>query len=340
MAVKLQEFHAESIFRYTLGGLFGLILGLLILHILHVLSGTEAIHTFLFHWVYYESPYHAQVIVAGFILAGIGLGLWVDSRRSLNTRKGEVKVLREINQTKTELISFASHEMRAPIAALRWSVKMILEGDFGDLPERQRDILSEADGLIQTLESLVNEFLDVSKIENEKMELFLKQINLKNLGEEIKNVINEFQAPIKNKQLFLDLKVFLDPNRFLLVDSKRVCQIVRNLLENAIDYTPAGGKIKIILESDKDKFKFQISDSGIGIPPEEQSKMFSKFFRAANAKRVQSTGTGLGLYLCKKFIEAHRGEIWFTSEENKGAIFNFIIPLRTTLSVEELFKRI
>lgn len=153
-------------------------------------------------------------------------------------------------------------------------------------------------------------------------------------------MVETLEPELKKKNIDLDYSSYLNHQLFIMVDLRRIKQVVENLLENAINYTPKNGKIGIVLTNDKNNFKFRIFDTGVGITKKEQPKIFSKFFRATNARKLQSTGTGLGLYLCKNFIEGHQGKIWFESEEGKGTTFSFNIPLKAKVEIEELFRKI
>ena len=111
------------------------------------------------------------------------------------------------------------------------------------------------------------------------------------------------------------------------VDREKMGVVIQNLLENAVKYTPEKGDIKITIESDKKNVIFKIKDSGVGIPKNQQDRIFTKFFRAENVTRMETDGTGLGLYTTKNIVQAHKGEIWFESEENKGTAFYFTLPI-------------
>lgn len=340
MRNKSQQLHLEVIFRYLLGGFLGFILGLFFLQFFYIISGFEAIHTFLFHWLYDESLYQALVIIIGFILTGIGFAGWLNFKNMAWFLARENESLKEMSQAKSEAITFIAHQLRTPISSSQWGIEMLLEGEYGQVPIKQKKLLTKIYNENRDLiESIIN-FLDVSKLETGKLEISLKSIKLARIEKEIKEVVEKIRSRARKKKIALNYSSSLNYQLFIQVDLKRISQVVDNLLRNAIDYTLVGGKVKIFLENNKDNFKFSIFDTGIGIPQKQQSKVFNKFFRATNARKLQSTGTGLGLYLCKKIIEGHQGKIWFSSEENKGTLFTFTIPLKTKVEIEELFRKI
>lgn len=318
-----------------------MIVALLVLHLFHLLETIgQPEQTLLYYWLEDQDPSHALTIIAGFVLAGILTMSRATIKSRLQLEKAKTKTLEENNREKTELISFTSHELRAPLTFLRGAVSMLLEGDFGQPSDKQKDILSKIYESNEGLLRLVASFLDVSKLELGKLEISLKRVSIAGLEKEIKKVVEALELVVKKKKIILNYHSSLNNELFVSADLKKINQVVGNLLENAINYTPAGGKISIVLENDKDNFKVSISDSGIGIPKKEQAKIFGKYFRGTNAREYQSTGTGLGLYLCKQFIEGHEGKIWFLSEEKKGTTFNFTIPLRAKAELEELFRKI
>ena len=122
----------------------------------------------------------------------------------------------------------------------------------------------------------------------------------------------------------------------VMVDVEKMRVVVQNLLENAIKYTPSGGKIKVSLKDNKTEIEFKIEDSGVGIPEDQQGRVFAKFFRGANVIRMETEGSGLGIFISKNIVEAHGGKMWFESEEGKGATFYFTIPVKKEF--EEFLK--
>lgn len=231
---------------------------------------------------------------------------------------------KEIDRIKTEFVSIAAHQLRTPLSAIKWVLKIILDGDFGEINKEQRDLLAKGYKSNQRIIGLVNDLLNVSRMEEGKFGYnFIKtdfreilDAALENLKESIsKNHLNLIvNKPAKPAALF--------------IDKEKMVLALQNLLDNAIKYSPENGKIEISLEVQTDKLKTTIKDKGIGIPELEQKKLFSKFFRATNASRLQTEGTGLGLFLSKNIISRHGGEINIVSEEGHGTEVSFTLPLK------------
>lgn len=333
-----QKINFQLLTIYLLGGAFGFVASLFILGLFQVFEAKT--HSFSYHWFSHQPPSHALIIIIGFVLAGFLASNRQITGERIKSQKTTIESLEEISQAKTEMVSFASHQMRTPLSGLKFSIKMLLDGDLGKLTENQREILTQTFEASRDLGNLIQDFLDVSKLEIGKLEISLKKINLFDLEKTIKGAVESFESALKKKNINLEYSSSLKHQLSIFLDLKRIKQIIENLLENALNYTPENGKIGIVLTNDENNFKFRIFDTGVGIPKKEQSKIFSKFFRATNAKKLQSSGTGLGLSLCKKFIEGHQGKIWFISEEEKGTTFSFTIPLKAKVEIEELFRKI
>ena len=230
-----------------------------------------------------------------------------------------------IEQMKTEFVSLAAHQLRTPLSAIKWTLKMILDGDLGEITKEQKDFLEKSYISNERMINLINDLLNVTRIEEGRYLYNLEFVQFEDLVEEIiknykneterKNIKIQFEKP-KNKTLAIKL------------DAEKIKLTVSNLIDNAIKYTLPGGKIEVFIKSDKEKITFIAKDSGIGIPKDQQKRLFSKFFRGANALRIETDGSGLGLFIAKNIVEAHEGKIWFESEEDKGSTFYFELPLK------------
>jgi len=172
---------------------------------------------------------------------------------------------------------------------------------------------------------LVRNLLDVARIEEGR---YLYNPTLGDISQVIGRVVDNHKRLIREKKLRVEIK---KPEKILpkiIIDRDKMEIALNNILENSINYTPAGGKIDISLKQNKGDILISIADTGIGIPKEQQDRVFSKFFRGTNAVKVDTKGAGLGLYITKNIIEAHGGKIWFKSKEGKGTVFYIRLPVR------------
>lgn len=231
-----------------------------------------------------------------------------------------------VEEMKTDFVSIAAHQLRTPVSAIKWSLKMILDGDLGSIKKEQREFLEKAYESNDRMIRLINDLLNVSRIEESR---FLYNIQKKDIKDIINNVINRSKTIVEKKGLELQ---FLFPKKKIPdieVDVEKIELAIQNLLDNAITYTKPGGKVTISIDY-KEPYKellISIKDTGVGIPKDEQKRIFSKFFRGSNAIKIDTDGSGLGLFIVKNIIEAHNGKIWFESKEGKGTTFYFTLPI-------------
>jgi two-component system phosphate regulon sensor histidine kinase PhoR len=177
---------------------------------------------------------------------------------------------------------------------------MLLDGEYGLLPEEQKLVLNKIYKVNENLESLASEFLDASKLEAGKLEISPKIVPLSDLEKEMKELVERLKPLAEDKKIVVNFSSSLNFKLSAQVDLKRLTQAAESLLENSLNYTPEGGRVDFLLENDDYNIETKIADNGIGIPEKEQKELFTKFFRATNARKLLSSGSGLGLYLCKK----------------------------------------
>jgi signal transduction histidine kinase len=232
------------------------------------------------------------------------------------------------NRAKTEFMSVASHELKIPMTSIKGYAKLLTLGAVGDLSDQQREFLNIISANVDRMDRLVADLLDVSRIEAGRLRLEMDQVDL---HEVINTVIQSVKAQIEAKQLALEIDVpaTLPP---VWGDQERVIQILNNLISNAYKYTPDGGKIHIMVNgqtqfASSGCLTVSIRDTGVGITPEDQQQLFTKFFRADDPRVRDVPGTGLGLSITKSLVEIHGGEIWFQSEPDQGTTFTFTLPI-------------
>jgi signal transduction histidine kinase len=203
---------------------------------------------------------------------------------------------------------------------------MLLDKDLGEITKEQREFIEKTYKSNERMIILINDLLNVTRIEEGR---FLYKPVLARIEDVVQFVVNSRKEAIKKKKIKFKLKKPKKKIPLVKIDVEKIRLAIENFLENAIRYTPAGGKVTISLNYDKKKkeAEFKIEDTGIGIPENQKERVFTKFFRAANAVRTETEGSGLGLYIAKNIIEAHGGKIWFKSKEGKGTTFFFTLPV-------------
>ena len=247
----------------------------------------------------------------------------VGYRKKLELAYEELKVL---DKSKSEFISIASHQLRTPLTAIKGYISMILEGSYGSLREKARESLTKVYQANERLIKLVNDLLDLSRLESGKIELQKKKTSLENL---IANVIEMLKIQAQNKNLYLKME---KPKEFipqLNIDEQKISQTILNIIDNAIRYTKNGGvAIKINLERNKKKVIIEIKDTGLGMEKKDIEDLFESFSRGKAATKHWTEGAGLGLYVAKKFVDLHDGKVWAESPgANKGSSFFIELPI-------------
>jgi len=227
------------------------------------------------------------------------------------------------SQHKSEFLANMSHELRTPLNAIIGFSEVLTDRMFGELNEKQDEYLKDIYASGTHLLSLINDILDLSKIEAGRMELELTDFDLPTA---IENALMLIRERAGRRSIVLHTTI---DNRLgqIQADERKVRQVVLNLLSNAIKFTPEGGRIDVGAVPKDGFVEVSVSDTGIGIAPEDQEKVFEEFKQVGTAaKKVE--GTGLGLTLCRKFVELHGGRIWVRSEVGEGSTFTFTLPVR------------
>ncbi|HUP26764.1 MAG TPA: ATP-binding protein [Candidatus Limnocylindrales bacterium] len=227
--------------------------------------------------------------------------------------------LQALDETKDEFISMASHQLRTPLTSVKGYLSMVLEGDAGEITDMQRKLLDQAFVSSQRMVYLIADLLNVSRLRTGK---FVIEPVATNLADVIEGEVKQLRATAKARGLTL---VYDKPKAFpvVVLDETKIRQVIMNFMDNAIYYTPAGGHIKVELKDTDKSIEFTVQDDGMGVPASERHHLFTKFYRADNAKKARPDGTGLGLFMSKKVIIAQKGTLIFRSEEGKGSTFGF-----------------
>lgn len=233
---------------------------------------------------------------------------------------------KEVDRMKSEFISTTSHELRTPLASIKESVLLILDGTTGEVNPEQSRFLTIARKNIDRLTNLINEILDLSKIETGRMEFKMVETDINSIIDTVYGSM-DFLA----KQNKLDIILRLDKKiSHVFCDQDRITQVLVNLVGNAIKFTPFGGKVSITSRCvDKDFVEISVVDSGAGIAKEDFSKLFRRFGQLDGSLTRRPGGTGLGLAICKELVEKHGGRIWVESELGKGSNFTFSLPVKS-----------
>lgn len=235
----------------------------------------------------------------------------------------DITKAKEIDKAKTEFVSLASHQLRTPLTAISWYIEMLMNGKAGKLKEEQKKYLQEVYNGGIRMRDLVNALLNVSRLEMGTFMIEPEMINIKNSAE---SILKEMKPTILEKRIKVTKNFKNLPDNFL-ADNNLFRIILQNLLSNAIKYTPKGGKVSFSVVKTTQEILITVEDSGYGIPKSQQANIFTKFFRADNARIKDPNGTGLGLYIVKSILDHSGGKVWFVSEEDKGSKFFVSFPL-------------
>jgi len=247
--------------------------------------------------------------------------------------------LQKLDNAKSEFISIASHQLRTPLTAIKGFISLLNEGAYGNLDSKQSDVLKKVYISNERLIALVEDLLNISRIESGRMEFKFDSCQLTDLCSEL---VDTFTFKAKDANLYLDFKAPENALPEAFIDRAKVREVLSNLIDNAIKYTPKGG-VSVRLErifaedskienvNERGSVKIIISDTGIGVPAEEIPYLFSKFSRGKDVSRLNVSGTGLGLYVGRSMIEANGGKIWLESEgAGKGSRFIIEVPVEQT----------
>lgn len=233
--------------------------------------------------------------------------------------------LKELDEAKSEFMSIASHQLRTPLAGIIGYLSMMVEGDYGKFQKNQMDTITEVFHASQRLVHLVNTFLNVTRIEAGRFTLSFVPTNLVEIvDQQVKELL-----PTANKK---GVKLSFDQPKDAIIEAEvddKIRDVFLNLVDNAIKYTPEGSVTAAIKKDGRDKVHFTCTDTGVGIAKDEVSHLFEKFVRGNSIAKVQPDGSGLGLYIVKRIVEGHNGQLWAESEGvGKGTTFHVVVPVK------------
>ena len=251
--------------------------------------------------------------------------------KDITEKKRYERRLKELDKMKSDFVSNVSHELRTPLTSIKGSVDNMLDGLTGSLNEKQIRYLNRIKSNTDRLSRLINDLLDLSRIESGRVEVRPTTLPLTALAEE---VAEHMKALAAEKLIRIEVPPS-DPSVTVWADRDKVTQVLMNLIGNAVKFTPQDGKITVALEKNgNDYIQISVADTGPGILPEEQNKIFSKFYQVANIDKQKPKGSGLGLAISKALVEMHGGKIWMDSEVGRGSTFYFTLPAQQPFKLE------
>lgn len=238
----------------------------------------------------------------------------------------DITTYKKLNEMKSNFVHMVSHELRSPLAAIKQQHAVILDGLAGDLTDKQRELMSRGQEKIQGLLDLINDLLDVAKIESGQH--IIRQMPVK-LDKILEDTVKLLSAKAESQNTVLRLRCGVDLPH-ILADARNMEEVFINLISNAVNYSPDGGEVVVETISHGEYVEVKVIDSGVGIEQEEIPKIFDKFYRVKHPKTRKVIGTGLGLAIVKKIIETHRGSIEVESKPNVGSTFRVLFPAAAT----------
>ncbi|MBI1984943.1 MAG: HAMP domain-containing histidine kinase [Candidatus Wildermuthbacteria bacterium] len=231
----------------------------------------------------------------------------------------------EVEKLKTEFVSLAAHQLRTPLSQVKWTIQLLGDQDLGKLTKEQQEIIKKMGVSNEKMIQLVNDLLNVARIEEGR---YLFQPSDVQLEEVVSEVVQSYKEVAERKKIQLVSELPPERLKKITADKEKIQLAVQNLIDNALRYTKEKGVVSVRVLSNGREAEVSVQDNGIGIPEDQKQRVFERFFRARNAKMVETQGTGLGLYLAKNIMEAHGGRMWFESEESKGTTFHLSVPFK------------
>lgn len=236
----------------------------------------------------------------------------------------DVRDERALEEARIGFISIASHQLRTPLTSMRWFAEMLMGGDAGEITDEQKHFVERIYQGTDRMISLVNFLLQIARVEAGRVKIEPLPIDLRTTTQ---GVVLTLKTLLDGKKQQVVIAVDPDPFPTIPLDQEVIWQVIQNLLSNANRYSPENATISVFIKKKGDLIEYSVKDQGIGIPKDQQGRLFEKFFRAENALKMVPEGSGLGLSLVKLLVEGWGGKIWFETEEGKGTTFFFTIPV-------------
>ena len=246
------------------------------------------------------------------------------SRATRDLRRSN-KQLHQLDEVKNDFLSIASHQLRTPLTSIKGYFSMVLDGDAGEVTTAQRKLLQEAFISSQRMVALIEDFLNLSRLQTGRFSIDCQPTSIEAI---VKEEVDILRNNATNRSLTLQVVIGKNIPEAMLIDKSKIRQVVMNLVDNAIYYSTPGKRIQVRLSREGGDVRFVVHDKGIGVPKSEQARLFTRFYRAGNAREKRPDGTGVGLYLAKRVIDEHGGSVIFRSTEGEGSTFGFILPIR------------
>lgn len=276
------------------------------------------------------------ILISVTILLAIAFGIMlIRSVKEEIKRKEELQLLtqelaeanqelKRLDAAKSEFISIASHQLRTPLTAIRGYISLILEGSYGKVTPVLQDVLNKVYVVNNRMGQLVEDLLSISRIESGRVQYSFVETQLEPI---VADLVDMFSIMAKEKKLTVKIKLPKKTLPKLLLDANKIREVISNLIDNAIKYTKEGG-VTVSVEEDKSCVVIKVADTGIGVHPQDSKRLFEKFTRSSETMKLDVSGTGLGLYVGKNFVEAHGGLLSVESEgPGKGATFIIKLPI-------------
>ncbi|MBE3122366.1 MAG: PAS domain-containing sensor histidine kinase [Thermoplasmata archaeon] len=267
----------------------------------------------------------------------MGIGRDITERKQADEKiKKQIVQLKKLDGVKTDFLNTTSHELRTPVTSIKGYIQMLLKQTLGEITEEQKKALEVLLRNTNRLDHLIQDILDISRLESETMKFITEKIDVTKIVKEIAETM-QVSADLKGIKINIDIQKEI-PN--LMIDQERIKQVLMNLVDNAIKFSPDGSMIHIKTRKEKEDVLFEVQDFGRGIPKNKQKKIFERFYQVDSGIDRKFGGVGLGLTISKKIIDTYGGQIWVDSTIGKGSSFKFSVPLQTVKNIEDDLQEI